>query len=337
MNISIRVNLLEKESMQSVQDLATAVQRVVGNVEKVIMGKGESVAFSLIAVICRGHVLIEDVPGVGKTVLTKAIARSIGCTFKRIQFTPDLLPSDVMGVSIYNQKTGNFEFRPGPVMAQIVLADEVNRATPKTQSALLEAMEEGQITVDGVSHPLPDPFMVMATQNPIEYEGTFPLPEAQLDRFMMSIKLGYPRPADEMNILDSQQHHHPLEDLLQIMSSEELVLIQSQIRSVHVHPFIRQYIVDIANATRNHPQIYLGASPRGSLALFRASQALAAMRGREFVYPDDIKFLAKPILAHRIIVTPAARVRSITSTLILDEILQSLPVPGAGVGGGRGH
>jgi MoxR-like ATPase len=323
--------------MQSVQDLATAVQRVVGNVEKVIVGKGESVAFSLIAVICRGHVLIEDVPGVGKTVLTKAIARSIGCAFKRIQFTPDLLPSDVTGVSIYNQKTSNFEFRPGPVMAQIVLADEVNRATPKTQSALLEAMEEGQITVDGVSHRLPDPFMVMATQNPIEYEGTFPLPEAQLDRFMMNIKLGYPKPADEMNILDSQRHHHPLEDLAQIMSAEELILIQRQVRAVHVHPSIRQYIVDIANVTRNHPNIYLGVSPRGSLALFRASQALAAMRGREFVYPDDIKFLVKPTLAHRIIVTPAARVRSINSTLILDEILQSVPVPGAWVGGGRGR
>ena len=323
--------------MQSVQDLATAVQRVVGNVEKVIMGKGESVAFSLIAVICRGHVLIEDVPGVGKTVLTKAIARSIGCTFKRIQFTPDLLPSDVTGVSIYNQKTGNFEFRPGPIMAQIVLADEVNRATPKTQSALLEAMEEGQITVDGISYRLPEPFMVMATQNPIEYEGTFPLPEAQLDRFMMNIKIGYPKPADEMNILDSQQHHHPLEDLVQIMSAEELILIQRQVRDIHVHPSIRQYIVDSANVTRNHPNIYLGVSPRGSLALFRASQALAAMRGREFVYPDDIKFLVKPTLAHRIIVTPAARVRSITSTLILDEILQSVPVPGAWVGSGRGR
>src|SRR5215472_5659546 len=334
-NVPIRFNLLEKEYMQSVQDLATAVQRVVGNVEKVIVGKAEAVAFSLIAVICRGHVLIEDVPGVGKTVLTKAIARSIGCTFKRIQFTPDLLPSDVIGVSIYNQKTGNFEFRPGPVMAQIVLADEVNRATPKTQSALLEAMEEGQITVDGISHPLPDPFMVMATQNPIEYEGTFPLPEAQLDRFMMNIKIGYPKPADEMNILDSQQHHHPLEDLVQIMSAEELVLIQRQVRTIHVHPFIRQYIVDIANATRNHPNIYLGVSPRGSLALFRASQALAAMRGRDFVYPDDIKFLVKAILAHRIIVAPAARIRAITSEIILDEILQSLPVPGAGIGGGK--
>ncbi len=236
--------------MQSVQDLATAVQRVVANVERVIVGKAEPVAFSLIAVICDGHVLIEDVPGVGKTVLTKAIARSIGCTFKRIQFTPDLLPSDVTGVSIYNQKTSNFEFRPGPIMAQIVLADEINRATPKTQSALLEAMEESQITVDGISYRLPEPFMVMATQNPIEYEGTFPLPEAQLDRFMMNISLGYPKAADEMNILDSHQHHHPLEDLAQIMTAEELVLIQQQVRSIHVDPSIREYIVAIANATR---------------------------------------------------------------------------------------
>jgi MoxR-like ATPase len=323
--------------MQSVQDLATAVQRVVGNVEKVIMGKAESVAFSLIAVICRGHVLIEDVPGVGKTVLTKAIARSIGCTFKRIQFTPDLLPSDVTGVSIYNQKTGNFEFRPGPIMAQIVLADEVNRATPKTQSALLEAMEEGQITVDGVSYKLPDPFMVMATQNPIEYEGTFPLPEAQLDRFMMNIKIGYPKPADEVSILDSQQHHHPLEDLAQIMSAEELVMIQQQVRNVHIDTSIREYVVAIANATRRHHNIYLGVSPRGSLALVRASQALAAMRGRGYVLPDDIKLLVKPTLAHRIIVTPAARVHSMTSTIILDEILQSVPVPNAWVSSGKGR
>src|ERR1700687_893962 len=254
--------------MQSVQDLATAVQRVVGNVERVIVGKAESVAFSLIAVICHGHVLIEDVPGVGKTVLTKAIARSIGCTFKRIQFTPDLLPSDVTGTSIYNQKTGNFEFRAGPIMAQIVLADEINRATPKTQSALLEAMEESQITVDGVSYRLPEPFMVMATQNPIEYEGTFPLPEAQLDRFMMNIKLGYPKHADEVNILDTHQLRHPLEDLVQIMTADELMLIQRQVRSVHVDPSIREYIVAVANATRSHASIYLGASPRGSLALF---------------------------------------------------------------------
>ncbi len=323
--------------MQSVQDLATAVQRVVANVEKVIVGKGEAVAFSLIAVICHGHVLIEDVPGVGKTVLTKAIARSIGCSFKRIQFTPDLLPSDVTGTSIFNQKTSNFEFRPGPIIAQIVLADEINRATPKTQSALLEAMEESQITVDGVSYRLPEPFMVMATQNPIEYEGTFPLPEAQLDRFMMNISIGYPKAIDEMNILDSHQHHHPLEDLSQIMTAEELVLIQQQVRNIHVDPTVREYIVSIANTTRNHANIYLGSSPRGSLSLFRASQALAAMHGRSYVIPDDVKLLARPTLAHRIIVTPAARVRSVTSTAILEEILQIVPVPGAWVGGGKGR
>ena len=323
--------------MQSVQDLAAAVQRIINNVEKVIVGKAESVAFSLIAVICNGHVLIEDVPGVGKTVLTKAIARSIGCSFKRIQFTPDLLPSDVTGVSIYNQKTGNFEFRAGPIMSQIVLADEINRATPKTQSALLEAMEETQITIDGATYRLPEPFMVMATQNPIEYEGTFPLPEAQLDRFMMNIKLGYPKVSDEMNILDTHQYHHPLDDLEQIMVAEELVVIQKQIRSIHVDPSIREYIVAIANATRNHNNIYLGSSPRGSLALYRASQALAAIRGRGYVIPDDVKLLAKPTLAHRIIVTPAARVRAVTSTAVLDEILQSVPVPGAWVGGGKGR
>lgn len=323
--------------MQSVQDLATAVQRVINNVEKVIVGKAEPVAFSLIAVICRGHVLIEDVPGVGKTVLTKAIARSIGCSFKRIQFTPDLLPSDVTGVSIYNQKTGNFEFRPGPIMAQIVLADEINRATPKTQSALLEAMEEMQVTVDGATYRLPDPFMVMATQNPIEYEGTFPLPEAQLDRFMMNIKLGYPNATDEMNILDTHQFHHPLDDLAQIMAAEELVSIQQQVRNIHVDASIREYIVAIANASRSHNSIYLGASPRGSLALFRASQALAGIRGRGYVIPDDVKVLAKATLAHRLIVTPAARVRGITSAAVLEEILQTVPVPGAWVGGGKGR
>lgn len=323
--------------MQSVQDLSTAVQRIINNVEKVIVGKAEPVAFSLIAVICKGHILIEDVPGVGKTVLTKAIARSIGCSFKRIQFTPDLLPSDVTGVSIYNQKTANFEFRPGPLMAQIVLADEVNRATPKTQSALLEAMEEAQVTVDGVTYALPDPFMVMATQNPIEYEGTFPLPEAQLDRFMMNITLGYPRMQDEINILDTHQFHHPLDDLEQIIRAEELVQIQQQVRTIHVDPSIREYIVSLTGATRSHNNIYLGSSPRGSLALFRASQALAAMRGRGYVIPDDIKLLTKPTLAHRIIVAPAARVRGITSEAILDEILTTVPVPGASVVGGKGR
>src|SRR5881394_1351057 len=315
-------------------ELSRRVASVVANVEKVIFGKHHEIELAIVALLCRGHILIEDVPGTGKTVLAKALARSLGCSFRRIQFTPDLLPSDVTGVSIFNQQRNTFEFRAGPIMAQIVLADEINRATPKTQSALLEAMEESQITVDGISYRLPEPFMVMATQNPIEYEGTFPLPEAQLDRFMMNISIGYPMSTDEMNILDSHQHHHPLEDLSQIMTAEELVLIQQQVRNIHVDPTIREYIVAIANATRNHNNIYLGSSPRGSLALFRASQALAAMRGRGYVIPDDVKLLAKPTLAHRIIVTPAARVRAITSTAVLDEILQSVPVPGAWVGGG---
>src|SRR5260221_9405046 len=317
--------------------LASRINEVVANVEKVIFGKHHEVELALVALVCRGHILVEDVPGTGKTVLAKAIARSLGCSFRRIQFTPDLLPSDVTGVSIFNQRTSAFEFRAGPIMSQIVLADEINRATPKTQSALLEAMEETQVTVDGVTYHLPEPFMVMATQNPIEYEGTFPLPEAQLDRFMMNIKIGYPNASDEMNILDTHQYHHPLDDLAQIMTAEELVHIQLQIRNIHVDPSIREYIVAISNATRNHNNIYLGASPRGSLALYRASQALAALRGRSYVIPDDVKLLAKPTLAHRIIVTPAARVRAITSTAILDEILQSVPVPGAWVGGGKGR
>jgi MoxR-like ATPase len=247
------------------------------------------------------------------------------------------LPSDVTGVSIYNQKTASFEFRPGPIMSQIVLADEVNRATPRTQSALLEAMEEAQITVDGVTYHLPEPFMVMATQNPIEYEGTFPLPEAQLDRFMLNVKLGYPKPSDEVKILTSHQHHHPLDDLAQIMTAEELVRIQRQVCLIHVDPSIHEYIVAIANATRTHQNIYLGASPRGSLSLVRAAQALAAMRGRGYVIPDDVKLLVKPTLAHRIIMTSAARARSIASATILDEILQTVPVPNAWVSGGKGR
>lgn len=308
--------------------MATAARRVIENIEHVIVGKDEAVRLTLIAVMCRGHVLIEDVPGVGKTVLTKAVARSIGCTFKRIQFTPDLLPSDITGVSIFNQKTGEFEFHPGPIMSQFVLADEINRATPKTQSALLEAMEEGQITVDGATYRLPDPFIVMATQNPIEYEGTFPLPEAQLDRFLLNIALGYPAPADEVRILERQQRTHPIDTLGQILSAEDLLNIQSQVREVHVSPDIEQYIVALVTATREHKNVYLGVSPRGSLALFRTAQARALLEGRDYVIPDDVKRLLRAALSHRLIVSPAARVRGVTPAAVLDEIQALVPVPG---------
>ena len=308
----------------------------MSNVEQVIVGKHEAVRLTLIAVLCSGHVLIEDVPGVGKTVLTKSIARSIGCSFKRIQFTPDLLPSDVTGVSMFNQRSGEFEFRPGAIMSQFVLADEINRATPKTQSALLEAMEEGQLTVDGVTHMLPQPFVVMATQNPIEYEGTFPLPEAQLDRFMLNISMGYPSPADEVVILDRQQRSHPIDSLQSILTDTELRAMQEQVREVRVEREVREYIVALVTATRQHQHVYLGASPRGSLALFHASQAMAALRGRDYVMPDDVKSLVKSILSHRLIIAPAARVRGTTPTAVLDEVMALVPVPGgAGSYNGR--
>jgi MoxR-like ATPase len=327
---------LEDRSSVSVSDISEATERVIGNIERVIVGKHEAVRLTLIAVLCGGHVLIEDVPGVGKTVLAKSIARSIGCTFKRIQFTPDLLPSDVTGVSMYNQRTAEFEFRPGPIMSQFVLADEINRATPKTQSALLEAMEEHQITVDGVTHALPAPFIVLATQNPIEYEGTFPLPEAQLDRFLLNITMGYPSPADEVVILDRQQRSHPIDTLEQILTEDDLRVMQREVREVRVEREVREYMVAIVAATRQHQNVYLGASPRGSLALFHTAQALAALRGRDFVTPDDVKALVKTSLSHRLIVAPAARVRGITPAAILDEVLSLVPVPGgAGSYNGR--
>ena len=319
---------LDDRPTLTIQQISDGAQRVMANIEQVIIGKHDPVLLTLIAVLCRGHVLIEDVPGVGKTVLTKAIARSIGCTFKRIQFTPDLLPSDVTGVSIYNQATHQFEFQPGPIMSQFVLADEINRATPKAQSALLEAMEEGQVTVDGITHPLPIPFLVMATQNPIEYEGTFPLPEAQLDRFMLSINLGYPAPADEVRILDRQQHSHPIDTLGQILGADELLAIQRQIREVRLEHELREYIVSLVAGTRQHPSVYLGASPRGSLALFRGAQALAAVDGRDYVKPDDVKRLVRPCLAHRIIVAHAGRGRGTTPNMVLDEVVSMVPVPG---------
>jgi len=327
---------LESRSTTTVQSISDAARRVMENVERVIVGKHEAVRLALVAVLCRGHILIEDVPGVGKTVLTKSIARSIGCTFKRIQFTPDLLPSDITGISMFNQATREFEYRPGPIVSQFVLADEINRATPKAQSALLEAMEEQQVTVDGITHSLPDPFVVMATQNPIEYEGTFPLPEAQLDRFMLNITLGYPAPADEVLILDRQQRSHPIETLGQILSAEELTAVQRQVREVRVSNEMREYIVALVTASRSHQHVYLGASPRGSLALFHAAQAFAAIQGRDFVLPDDVKALVKPTLSHRLIIAPAARVRGITPSAVLDEVISMVPVPG-GAAAFNGH
>lgn len=304
---------------------------VLENVTRVLLGKRAEVELALIALASEGHILIEDVPGVGKTMLAKAIAKSIGCTFRRIQFTPDLLPSDITGVSIYNQKTEEFEFRPGPVIAQIVLTDEINRATPKTQSALLESMEERHLTVDGLTHQLPRPFMVMATQNPIEYEGTFPLPEAQLDRFIMRIRVGYPARADEIGVLDSQVLSHPIEGIGQVVDSTDLLEAQRQVRHIKVDASIRGYIVDVVNGTRAHAEVYLGASPRGSLSLFRTAQATALLAGRDYVIPDDVKALVVPVLAHRIIMNPAARVRNLQSSAILQEVLESTPVPGTRV------
>ena len=307
----------------------TIGERVLSNVQNIIIGKDHEIRLTLLALFSEGHLLIEDVPGVGKTMLARAIARSIGCSFRRIQFTPDMLPSDVTGVSIYNQKTMEFEFRPGPIMAQIVLTDEINRATPKTQSALLEAMEERQVTVDGVTYPMARPFLVLATQNPIEYEGTFPLPEAQVDRFMIRIHLGYPSKTHEIDVLNRQADHHPIQDLQQVVSVEELVEAQRAMRSVYVDDLVKAYIVDLVTATREHPDIYLGASPRGSLALFAATRAWAALESRDFVVPDDVKLLAVPTLAHRLIISPSARIKNVTARQVIEDTLKSTPVPGA--------
>lgn len=310
------------------EDPKTIAERIITNVEKVIVGKDRELRLAVTALLCGGHMLIEDVPGVGKTMLARAIAISTGCAFRRIQFTPDLLPSDVTGVSIYNQKSGDFEFRAGPIISQVVLADEINRATPKTQSALLEAMEERQVTVDGVTHKLPAPFMVMATQNPIEYEGTFPLPEAQLDRFLIRVNLGYPSIQDEITVLDAQQITHPVDRLEQVTEPMEILHVQQAVREIYVDPLIKQYIVSLANATRDHESVYLGASPRGSLALFRTAQARALMDGRDFVIPDDAKELAFVTLAHRIIVSPGSKVKGVTAADVVADCLARVPVPG---------
>ena len=312
--------------MSQVQSFA---QRIINNVERVIVGKRDAIELITLGLLSQGHILIEDVPGVGKTVLAKSLAKSVGCRFQRIQFTPDMLPTDVTGVSVFNQKTAEFEFRPGPIFAQIVLVDEINRATPKTQSALLEAMEEQQVTVDGASYQLASPFMVLATQNPIEYEGTFPLPEAQLDRFMLRVELGYPTLAEEMEVLSRQQYAHPVSDLQQVVTADELLAAQNAIKDIYVDPKVQEYIVRVTRATREHSDVYLGASSRGALALYRLAQAKAAVIGRDYVIPDDIKSLATPTLAHRVIVGPAARIKDISPNQIVDSILNQTAVPGA--------
>jgi MoxR-like ATPase len=314
--------------MVDVQEIGN---RIVNNVERVIIGKRPEVQLTVLGLLSQGHILIEDVPGVGKTVLAKSLARSVGCTFQRIQFTPDMLPSDITGVSMFNVKTREFEFRPGPIHAQIVLVDEINRATPKTQSALLEAMEERQVTVDGHSYVLEPPFMVLATQNPIEYEGTFPLPEAQLDRFMLRIRLGYPQKSDEILILDRQQHTHPVDELTQVVSVEELLAAQRAVKDIYLDEKVKDYIVEIVRRTREHADVYLGASSRGALAIYRLGQARAALLGRDYVLPDDVKALAQSALGHRIIVGPAARIKDVEPDMIVKDILNQVPVPGAQV------
>jgi len=318
-----------RSSEQQIGIVQNVAERIAQSVGQVIIGKRNEVRLTVLGLLSKGHILIEDIPGVGKTMLAKALSRAIGAEFSRIQFTPDMLPSDVTGVSLFNQKTREFEFRPGPIMAEIVLADEINRATPKTQAALLEAMEERQITVDGITYNMHDPFLILATQNPIEYEGTFPLPEAQLDRFMLRIQLGYPNPSEELVVLSAQQYEHPLSNMQQVVSVQDLLAAQRGLREVYVAEEVKRYIVDLVNATRKHPDVYLGSSPRGSLALFRTSQARAAMAGRDYVIPDDVKALAEVTLAHRIIVGPAARIKDISSRTIVQDVLMTTPVPGA--------
>jgi len=305
---------------------ATA-KKIITNVEKVVIGKRQEIILALVAGFCEGHILLEDVPGVAKTMLARALAASIGCTFKRVQCTPDLLPTDVTGASIFNQKTVEFEFRAGPVFAQIVLADEINRATPRTQAALLEAMGEGRVTVDGTTYDLPRPFLVIATQNPVDHEGTFPLPEAQLDRFLVRLSLGYPSLADEGQMLERLQHGHPIDDLTPVAVAAEVAACQRACREVHVDEKVRDYILQLVHASRVHDDVQLGGSPRASIALFRTSQALAAIRGRAFVLPDDVKRMAAAVLTHRLILQPESRLRRVTAATVVEELLNQVPVP----------
>jgi MoxR-like ATPase len=310
-----------------VSDPATVAKKVIANVEQVIVGKRQQLILSLVAWFCEGHILLEDVPGVAKTMLARALARSVGCDFKRLQCTPDLLPSDVTGASIFNQKSSEFEFRPGPIFAQIVLADEINRATPRTQAALLEAMGEGRVTVDGITHTLTPPFLVIATQNPIDHEGTFPLPEAQLDRFLMRFTLGYPSIEDEFKMLELLRKQHPVETLEPVVSASELRMCQTAVREVHVDPKVAQYLLQIVHDTRTHEDLALGASPRASIALFRTAQAMAVIRGRNYVLPDDVKRVVAPVLTHRLILKPESRLRKITPESIVQEVVSEIAVP----------
>lgn len=297
------------------------------NIQKVIVGKDEVINLTLVAVLCEGHILLEDVPGIGKTTLARSLAASLGCSFKRIQFTPDLLPSDVTGLSWFNQKEQIFEFRPGPVLSQVVLADEINRATPRTQSALLEAMQERQITVDGVTRPLPRPFLVMATQNPVELEGTFPLPEAQIDRFLLRVVIGYPSEKEESAILDRFRANDPLPELESVTNSQQILALQEERRQIRVEATIRDYIVAIARATRGHPEIDLGASPRATLALYWAAQAWAAIQGRSYVLPDDVKYMSPHVLTHRLMISPQAQLRGRQPSELVGDIVEAVPVP----------
>lgn len=315
-----------KDRESGLGDLLDFYSRVRENVERVIIGKREAIEMLMVAMLCEGHVLIEDVPGVGKTMLARAMAISLGLAFKRLQCTPDLLPNDITGVSVFNQQTGQFDFRPGPVFVNILLADEINRATPRTQSALLEAMQEQQVSVDGVSRPLPRPFLVMATQNPIEFEGTFPLPEAQLDRFLLRISVGYPSFADERQMLVNLQREHPITQIGQVVDGVEIQRFQRQVWDVFIDASLQEYILKIITATRNHPDLALGGSPRASLALFKTSQALAALRGRDHILPDDIKTLAQAVIAHRLIVRPEAELRGKTAASIVREIIETVPL-----------
>jgi MoxR-like ATPase len=307
--------------------ISEAACRLRENIQKVIVGKDEAIHLALVAVLCEGHVLLEDVPGIGKTTLARALAVSLGCTFRRIQFTPDLLPSDVTGLSWFNQKKGEFEFRPGPIISQVVLADEINRATPRTQSALLEAMQERQVTIDGVTRPLPRPFLVLATQNPVELEGTFPLPEAQVDRFLLRIAIGYPSETEEAAILERFRLDDPLPELGAVTTPDEVRALQAQRRQVRVEPSVRDYIVRVARATRGHNEIELGASPRASLALYQSAQAWAAIQGRDFVLPDDVKFLAPHVLTHRMMLSSQAQLRGRRPEDLVAAIVETVVVP----------